>query len=79
MTDWETCPAVESRPDKLSGAWVFAGTRVPLMALYENLAAGATIEEFLDWFPGVDEWKVKSVLRHEAEALRSMAPIPPTG
>ena len=72
--DWETCPAVESRPDKLSGAWAFAGTRVPLIALYENLASGATIEEFLDWFPGVEEWKVKAVLQHEAKALR----VPPS-
>ena len=60
---------MESRPDKLSGAWVFVGTRVPLIALYENLAAGATIEEFLDWFPGVEEWKVKAVLQHEAKSL----------
>ena len=33
MTNWETCPAVERRPEKLSGAWVFQGTRVPVSAL----------------------------------------------
>ncbi len=43
MTDWTTCPAVERTPGKVSGAWVFAGTRIPLFALYENLAAGATV------------------------------------
>ena len=37
MTDWETCPAVECRPGKLSGVWVFQGTRVPVSALFENL------------------------------------------
>ncbi|MCY3753962.1 MAG: DUF433 domain-containing protein [Alphaproteobacteria bacterium] len=55
MTDWTTCPAVERTPGKVSGAWVFAGTRIPLFALYENLAAGATVEDFVEWFPGVDE------------------------
>ena len=37
--DWETCPAVERNPGKMSGAWVFTGTRVPLYALFENLAS----------------------------------------
>ena len=71
MTDWTTCPAVERKPGKVSGAWVFAGTRVPLFALYENLAAGATVGEFVEWFPGVDEKQVRAVLEHEAQALRT--------
>ena len=71
MTDWETCPAVERKPGKVSGAWVFAGTRIPLSALYENLAGGATIAEFVEWFPGVDEQQVRTVLEHEAKALRT--------
>ena len=71
MTDWETCPAVERKPGKVSGAWVFAGTRIPLSALYENLASGATINEFVEWFPGVDEQQVRAVLEHEAKALRT--------
>ena len=75
MTNWETCPAVERRPGKLSGAWVFAGTRVPISALFENLGSGATVEQFLEWFPGVEEWKVKAVLQHEAKALK--APVQP--
>ena len=73
MTDWDTCPAVERKPGKVSGAWVFAGTRVPLSALYENLASGATIDEFVEWFPGVDEQQVRAVLEHEAKALRTAA------
>ena len=70
MTDWTTCPAVEQRPGKVSGAWVFAGTRIPLYALHENLARGATINEFVEWFPEADEAQVRSVLEHEAKALR---------
>lgn len=69
MTDWNDCPAVERTSGKVSGAWVFAGTRIPLAALYENLAAGATINEFVQWFPGVDEKQVRTVLEHEAQAL----------
>ena len=71
MTDWSTCPAVERKPGKVSGAWVFAGTRIPLHALYENLACGATIDEFVEWFPGVDAQQVQCVLEFEAEALRN--------
>ena len=71
MTDWNTCPAVERIPGRVSGAWVFSGTRIPLFALYENLASGATIDEFVEWFPGVDEWQVRAVLEHEAKALRT--------
>ena len=69
MTNWEICPAVESVPGKLSGARVFTGTRVPLSSLFGNLAEGATIKEFLDWFPGVEEWQVKAVLEHEIKSL----------
>ena len=71
MTDWSTCPAVERRAGKLSGAWAFAGTRVPVLALFENLGSGATVEQFLDWFPEVEEWKVRAVLEHEAETLKA--------
>lgn len=67
MTDWSACPAVERKPGKVGGAWVFAGTRIPLSALYENLASGATVEEFVEWFPGVDERQVRAVLEHEAK------------
>ena len=69
--DWEGCSAVERTPGKVSGAWVFAGTRVPLHALYENLAYGATIDEFVEWFPGVERGQVRAVLEHEAKVLRA--------
>lgn len=68
--DWENCPAVERNPGKISGAWAFTGTRVPLQALFENLTIGATIDEFVEWFPGVEKQQVQAVLEHEAKALR---------
>ena len=52
MANWETCPAVERHPLRVSGAWVFKGTRVPVAALFENLKAGASIDQFLEWFQG---------------------------
>ncbi len=55
----------------MSGAWVFSGTRIPLFALYENLASGATVEQFVEWFPGVEERQVRAVLDHEAKTLRT--------
>ncbi len=70
MTNWEACPAVESVPGRLSGAWVFTGTRMPVSALFKNLEGGATIEQFLDWFEGVEEWKVRAVLEHAAKSLK---------
>ena len=62
MRGFENCDAVERHPDKVSGAWVFRGTRVPVSALFENLKDGASIEEFLEWFPGVDRAQIESVL-----------------
>ena len=56
---------METHSDKVSGAWVFRGTRVPVAALFENLRDGATIDQFLEWFPGVSRNDVDSVLNHE--------------
>ena len=53
MQQWETLDVVERDSNKVSGTWVFRGTRVPVSALFENLRDGATIEEFVEWFPGV--------------------------
>lgn len=58
---------------RVSGASIFSGTRVPVLALFENLARGATEEAFLDWCPGVEEWQVRAVFEHEAKALRAPA------
>ncbi len=75
MTDWNTCPAVESVPGKVSGNWVFKDTRLPVYALFENLESGATIEQFMEWFKPVDEWKVRAVLQHAADSLRASVPV----
>jgi uncharacterized protein (DUF433 family) len=68
QSDWVSLTAVESRPDIVSGAWVFRGTRVPVAALFENLRDGATVDQFLEWFPGVQKADVRAVLEHEAKA-----------
>ena len=73
MFTWEDCAAVEQVPGKVSGAWVFANTRVPLSHLFANLEAGATIEEVLDWFEGVEDWQVRAVLKHlESNLLQDL-------
>ena len=69
MLDWGACESVERDPRKVSGAWVFKGTRVPVGALFENLEDGASVDQFLDWFPGVTRRHVEAVLDH---ALRSL-------
>lgn len=71
MTNWTTCPAVERNPRKISGDWAFTGTRVPVYALFENLESGATVTEFLEWYPEVKAWQVTAVLKHEADALKA--------
>jgi uncharacterized protein (DUF433 family) len=71
MSNWEKCEAVERHPDRVSGEWVFRGTRVPIAALFENLRDGASIEEFLAWFPGVERSQVEAVLDTEAAARSS--------
>jgi uncharacterized protein (DUF433 family) len=69
MLDWSQCPAVERQPEKVSGAWLFKGTRVPVRALFENLEAGARLDEFLEWFPGVSREQVEAVLQHTELSL----------
>ena len=68
---WESCSAVERSSERVSGAWVFRGTRVPVRALFENLKDGASIDEFLEWFPGVSREQVEKVLDHELSTLAS--------
>jgi len=64
MLDWSNCSAVERDPGKVSGAWVFRGTRVPVKALFENIEGGARVDDFLTWFPGVSREQVDAVLEH---------------
>ena len=69
MFDWHTCPEVERHPGRVSGAWVFRGTRVPVRALFENLEDGASVDDFLEWFPGVTRAQVEAVLGHASASL----------
>ena len=73
MPGWGECDAVERRHDRVGGAWVFRGTRVPVSALFENLRAGASVDEFLEWFEGVDARQVRTVLDHELKSLSAAA------
>jgi uncharacterized protein (DUF433 family) len=68
MINWSTCSAVESDPSRVSGAWVFRGTRIPVAALFENLEGGASLDEFVEWFPGASKAQVKQVLDHVAQS-----------
>ena len=69
--DWSQCSAVESVPGKVSGAWVFRGTRVPVSAIFENLKT-STLEEVLENFPVTRE-QVLTVLDFAAKS--SQAPL----
>jgi len=69
MLDWTTCQAVERDPLKVSGAWVFRGTRVAVSALFENLEGGATVDQFVQWFPGVTREQIDAVLEHAARSV----------
>ena len=65
---WAGCTAVERDPQRVSGAWVFTGTRIPVAALFENLEDGVSLAEFVELFPGVTEQQARSVLEHVARS-----------
>ena len=71
MSMLESCDAVERDPEKLGGVWIFRDTRVPVSALFANLRDGATVSEFVEWFPGVELWQVEAVLEHEMREMES--------
>jgi uncharacterized protein (DUF433 family) len=73
MHDWHDCLAVERDPQRVSGAWVFRETRVPVRALFENLEDGASVDDFLEWFPGVQRAQVETVLKYAEASLLSPA------
>ena len=68
MLDWSQCPAVESVPDKLSGAWVLKDTRMPVSAIFENFEAGSDIDEIVEQFH-LNPGQVKAVLAFAARSL----------
>ncbi|MFN7924052.1 MAG: DUF433 domain-containing protein [Bryobacteraceae bacterium] len=67
--DWSQCPAVESIPGKVSGAWVLKGTRMPVATIFENLEAGANIDDIIEWFAGLDRNQVEEVIEFAARSL----------
>lgn len=69
MLDWSQCSEVERSPETVSGSWVFRGSRVPVQALFENLEGGASIEDFLKWFPGVERKQIEAVLEYARQSL----------
>ncbi len=69
MIDWSQCTAVERISGKVGGAWLFKNTRVPVKALFENIEGGATVDEFLAWFPGVERTQLDAVLKHAQLSL----------
>jgi len=68
LLDWSQCPAVESIPGKVSGAWVFKDTRMPVATVFENLESGATIDEIMEWFD-VSREQIVAVLEFAARSL----------
>ncbi len=66
--DWSLCPAVESIPGKVSGAWVFKETRMPVATVFDNLEAGLTVEEVMEEF-SVTREQINAVLHFAAKSL----------
>jgi len=71
MLDWSSCSAVERDSQRVSGEWVFRGSRIPVATLFENLEDGVEITEFVALFPGVTLEQVRIVLDHAAKSLAS--------
>jgi len=68
--DWSHCPAVESVPGKVSGAWVFRGTRMPVQTVFDNLEAGMSLSEITEVFDVTPD-EIKAVLHFASESLAS--------
>ncbi len=73
--DWSQCPAVESVPGRVSGAWVFKDTRLPVATIFENLEYGSSIEEIMDNYR-VSREQINAVLHFAATSLQMPAPLP---
>ena len=68
--DWSECNACERDPQRVSGAWVFRGSRIPLVALFQNLADGVSLGELTEVFPGVTTEQVRMVFEHVAKSSK---------
>lgn len=65
-------PAITQHPNIMSGAPCFSGTRVPVATLFDNLNDGATLQQFVEWFPGVSLEQAKAVLKQAADAAPNL-------
>ena len=72
--DWSQCPAVESVPGKVGGAWLFKGSRTPVCIVFENLEDGMTLNEIMEQYP-ISREQMNAVLEF---AARSVAPPEPS-
>ena len=72
--DWSQCSAVESVPGRLSGAWVFRDTRMPVSAVFPNLEAGATVDEIAEWFD-ISKAQISEVLEFAARSVDARFPV----
>ncbi|HEY4678338.1 MAG TPA: DUF433 domain-containing protein [Candidatus Angelobacter sp.] len=75
VLDWSQCSAVERIPGKVSGAWVVRGTRMPVSAIFENLEAGANIDDILQWFDGLNREQIKAIIDFAARSLETPASV----
>ena len=75
VLNWSQCSAVEKIPGKVSGAWVVRGTRMPVSAIFENLEAGANIDDILQWFDGLNREQIKAIIEFAARSLETPAPV----
>jgi len=73
VLDWSQCSVVESVPGKVSGAWVFRGTRMPVAAVFENLEDGKSIDQVVELYDGLTREQVQSVLEFAARSLDAPA------
>ena len=71
--DWSQCPILESIPGRVSGAWVFKDTRMPVSIVFQNLEAGATVDEISEWFDVTLE-EIRTVLNFAARSLEAPTP-----
>jgi uncharacterized protein (DUF433 family) len=73
--DWSQCPAVESNPGKVSGAWVLRNTRMPVATVFENLE-DLSVEEIMEQFDVTRE-QIEAVLEFVAQSLKAPTPAQP--
>lgn len=70
VIDWSQCPAVESVPGRVSGAWTFRNSRTPVKIVFENLEDGMTIEEIIEQYP-VSREEIQAVLHFASSSLET--------